>query len=80
MGSKDVGIREKLNRPDAFSCPGLPVQGVTRPDGMLVNASGLDLGEVVNLVRGLPNSPVQLQIAQVQNRGGFAVPTTVTLI
>ena len=55
------------------------IVGVTRPDGVLVSTSGMNLGEIVNLVRGLPNSTVQLQVAQAQN-GGFAPPTTVTLI
>ena len=60
--------------------PGDRLVGVVRSDGTLLSITGMDLSRVVNLVRGAPDSAVQLQFAPAQAGGGFAPPTTVTLI
>ena len=54
-----TGVME--NMPAALSGqihPGDRIVGVIQPDGTLVSTGGMDFGKVVNLVRGLPNSPV----------------------
>ena len=60
--------------------PGDRIVGIVRPDGVLVKTADLDLGQVVNLIRGAPASTVQLQVAPAQSGGGFAPVTTISLI
>ena len=60
--------------------PGDRIVGISQGDGAFVDVQQLDLGQVVNLVRGTPGSVVLLQVAPALPGGGFSAPTVVSVV
>ena len=60
--------------------PGDRIVGISQGGETFVDVQQLDLGQVVNLVRGTPGSVVLLQVAPVLPGGGFASPTVVSVV
>lgn len=56
------------------------ILGVGQGNGQMVDTQQMDLGKVVNLVRGAAGSVVQVQVAAALPNGGFAPPTVVTIV